>query len=60
MADIPYYPCSGNEPVFDDIQLLDADGNIVNQAIIASECFANWWCSWNGGSWRHRPVDSPP
>lgn len=55
-----FYPCSGNEPEFDDIQLLDAAGNVVNPRILASECFANWYVSTHGGSWRHAPDESAP
>lgn len=55
---IPTYTSVENETVFDDIQLLDDSGNVINQSIVAPESFAAWWCSWNGGSWRHRPADS--
>lgn len=55
--DFPPYPCSGNEPIFTDIQLLDYDGNIINYGIVASECFAAWYCSFNNCTWRHAPTE---
>jgi len=53
-----YYPCTGNEPVFYDIELLDAEGNVVN-TIVSSECFAAWYAPQVGYTWRHRPVPEP-
>lgn len=55
-----FYPCTGNEPEFDDIQFLDAAGNVTNPRVRASECFANWYVSQMGGSWRHTPVEPAP
>jgi hypothetical protein len=59
MSDFPPYTCTGEEQVYDDIEIFDADGNYVN-GIIASECFANWYCEVYGYTWRHRPPDPIP
>lgn len=52
------YPCTGNEPVFDDIELIDGAGNVVN-TIVASECFAGWYAPQIGCTWRHRAPPEP-
>lgn len=52
--DLPYYPCSGNEEVFNDIELIDVQGKVVNR-IVASECFARWYAPQIGCTWRHTP-----
>lgn len=53
------YTCTGQEDVF-DIEIFDANGNFFN-CIIASECFAQWYCSCivPGYTWRHRPPEPP-
>lgn len=58
--EFPPYPCTGDEEVFDDVELLDADGNVVNR-IVASACFAEYYCTVFGGTWRRKPPeDSNP
>jgi hypothetical protein len=59
--DFPPYPCTGQEEVFNDVQILDADGSVVN-TIVASACFADYYCHVFGGSWRRKEAESttPP
>jgi len=45
--------------VYDDIELLDVDGNVTN-TIIATEEFAAQYSASIGCTWRHRPVEAAP
>lgn len=58
------YTCSPSDPVFEDIEIRDAQDNLVT-IIVATECTATWMCAaapefgmWGPHyplTWRHTP-----
>jgi hypothetical protein len=57
MPDFPPYVCTGFEPA-GDAEFFDADGNFVT-ALVASRCYADYWATGNGYTWRWRDGIDP-
>lgn len=66
MPTVPY-TCTGWEPA-GDAEIYDSENNLVT-TIVASSCFADWYCASNGYTWKWRegtdpnappPEDPPP
>jgi len=72
---LPIYTCKTDDPVFDDIEIWDAQNNLLT-IIVATECNATWICAaapefemWGPHyplTWRHtpppeeEPTENPP
>ncbi|TFW15975.1 hypothetical protein [Duganella callida] len=51
------YTCTGFEKT-GDVELLDGSGNHFT-TIVASRCFAEWYCAEHGYTWRWRDGIDP-
>ena len=54
---LPPYPCAGTEAA-GSVELINPDGTVSN-AILASRCFADWFCSFMPYTWRWRDGIDP-